>query len=91
LGRYQRKTTTTVDGTTVKMESNFFIELFNVLLPIIVFFGIWIILAKKMGKMSGVKEATDSNLELAKSNLELAKAVNRVADTLEKRTDNNAN
>jgi len=70
--------------------SYIFMDLLYTLFPIIVFFGIWIILAKRMGKMSGVKEATDSNLELAKSNLELSKAINRVADALEKKALKNA-
>ena len=60
-------------------------DLLGSLIPIIIFFGIWILLAKRMAKNSGVQEAASSNLELAESNLKVAEQLKRIADILDKK------
>ncbi len=60
-------------------------DLIGNLLPIVVFFIIFLFVVKKMNKTSGVKEAADSNIKLAESNLILAAEIKRVADALEKK------
>ena len=60
-------------------------DIVGTILPIIIFFGIWILLSKKITKNSGVHEAAESNLKLAESNLEIASQLKRIADILEKK------
>ena len=66
-------------------------DLMSKLIPIVVFFGIFIILARKMNKKYGVEAAVESNNKLTESNEKLTAEMKRVADALEKKENNNEN
>ena len=66
-------------------KHTFISDMIGSLLPIIVFFGIFIFVIKRINKDNGVKEVSNSNLELAKSNLKVATELKRIADALEKK------
>jgi len=69
-------------------NASFFYDFIGMVLPIVLFFTIWIFLAKKLQKSSGIQEANESNLKLAQANLEVASQLKRIADILEKRMHN---
>ena len=66
-------------------KHSFVSDLIGSLIPIVVFFVIFLLVIKRMNKNSGVKEAADSNMKLAESNLILAAEIKRIADSLEKK------
>jgi ATP-dependent Zn protease len=66
-------------------QHTFFSDLMSKLIPIVIFFGIFIFLARKMNKKYGAQAAIDSNNKLTESNEKLTSELKRVADALEKK------